>query len=121
MLDTRFSNAPLADGHSHLLPDDEPLPTIVVKAQEDVLVRQALSRLGYSRVRSAFAKHKRDGTDTFAALGRENLWPTMDFVRDWLKEERNRRISRARWPFLLAMLATIVAGLAFTAVATLLG
>jgi hypothetical protein len=45
----------------------------------------------------------------------------MDFVRDWLKEERSRILARTRLPFLLTMLATIVAGLAFAAVAKLLG
>ena len=61
------------------------------------------------------------GKDTFAGLGRESLWPTMDFVRDWLKEERSRVVARMRWPFLVAMLVTIVAGLAFAAVAVMLG
>ena len=45
----------------------------------------------------------------------------MDFVRDWLKVERSRIVVRARWPFLVTMLATIVAGLAFVAVAAILG
>ena len=121
MLDARFSSAPLAERLAQLQPDDEALPTIVVKAQEDVLARLALARLGYSKVRSAYARHKREGKDTFAALGRESLWPTMDFVRDWLKEERSRMIAQARWPFLLTMLATIVAGLTFAGVAAFLG
>jgi hypothetical protein len=45
----------------------------------------------------------------------------MDFVRDWLKEERRRIIARTRLPFLLTMLATIFAGLAFALVAAMLG
>ena len=121
MLDTRFSNAPLAERLSDPGPDDDALPTIVVKAQDDARCRVALARLGYSKVRSEYAGHKREGKDAFAALGREGLWPTMDFVRDWLKEERSRIVAKARWPFLLAMLATIVAGLAFAAVAAFLG
>jgi hypothetical protein len=121
MLDTRFSNAPLAERLSDLRPDDEALPTIVVKAQDDARCRLALTRLGYAKVRSEFARHKREKKEPFATLGREGLWPTMDFVRDWLKEERSRKIAQARWPFLLTMLATIAGGLAFAAVAALLG
>jgi hypothetical protein len=120
MLDTPFSNASLAERLSHQQPDDDALPTIVVKAQEDARCRLALARLGYSKVRSAYARHKREGKDPFAALGRESLWPTMNFVHDWLKEERSRIIARARWPFLVTMLATIVAGLTFAAVAAFL-
>jgi hypothetical protein len=116
MLDTQFSSAPNAAEA-----DDDALPAIVVKAQDDARCREALVRLGYSKVRSEFARHKREGKDTFAALGREGLWPTTDFVRDWLKGERSRIIARARWPFLAAMMATIVAGLAFAAVAAILG
>jgi len=41
-------------------------------------------------------------------------------VRDWLKEERRRIVMRAKWPFLMAMLVTIVAGLTFAAVAAML-
>ena len=121
MLDARFSSAPNAEGRSHPPTDDGALPAIVVKAQDDARCRQALARLGYSEVRSQFARHRREEKDTFAALGREGLWPSMDFVRDWLKEERSRIIARARWPFLVAMLATIVAGLTFAAVAAFLG
>jgi hypothetical protein len=116
MLDTRFT-----EGFPHPQSADDPLPAIVVKAQEDARCRLALARLGYAKVRSAYARHKRAGEDTFAEFGRESLWPTMDFVRDWLKDERRRAIARARWPFLLTMLATIVAGMAFAAVAAMLG
>jgi hypothetical protein len=45
----------------------------------------------------------------------------MEFVGDWLREERKQVLARARWPFLMTMLATIVAGIAFVAVATVLG
>lgn len=120
MLDTRFARTPEAEG---LAPPQsgDPLPAIVVKAQEDARCRLALARLGYSTARSEYARHKREGKDTFESLGRDSLWPTMDFVRAWLKEERRRVIARARWPFLLTMLVTIVAGLAFAIVAAMLG
>ena len=121
MLDNSFSSAPNAAGRSPSGPDDDALPAIVVKAQDDARCRQGLARLGYSKVRSEFARHKREGKDTFAALGREGLWPTMDLVRDWLKEERSKIFARARWPFLATMMGTIVAGLAFAAVAAILG
>jgi hypothetical protein len=100
---------------------DDTLPAIVTKAQDDVRCRQALARLGYSKVRSDYARHKREGKDTFVGLDHERLWPTMDFVRDWLKEERQQIIVRVRWSFLLTMLATIVAGLAFVAANAVLG
>lgn len=121
MLDARFANTSQAEGLSGPQPADDALPAIVVKAQEDARCRLALARLGYSKVRSEYATHKREGKDTFAGLGREGLWPTMEFVRDWLKEERSRIVARARWPFLVTMLATIVAGLAFATVAAMLG
>jgi hypothetical protein len=121
MLDARFANTPQAGGLAQSQSADDALPAIVVKAQEDVRCRLALARLGYSKVRAGYARHKREGKDTFAGLGHESLWPTMDFVRDWLKVERSRIVVRARWPFLVTMLATIVAGLAFVAVAAILG
>jgi len=121
MLDTRFANTPQAEGLPHPQAVDDSLPAIVVKAQEDARCRLALARLGYSKVRSEYARHKREGTQTFAGLGQESLWPTMDFVRDWLKEERRRIVARAKWPFLVTMLVTIVGGIAFAAVAAMLG
>jgi hypothetical protein len=121
MLDTRFTNTPQAEGLPHPQSADDALPAIVVKAQEDARCRLALARLGYSKVRSEYARYKRERMDTFAGLGHESLWPAMDFVRDWLKEERSRIVARARWPFLVTMLATIAAGLAFAAVAAFLG
>jgi hypothetical protein len=121
MLDTRFANTPPAEGLPHPQAVDDSLPAIVVKAQEDALCRLALARLGYSKVRSEYARHKRNGADAFAGLGHEALWPTMDFVRDWLKEERRRIVARAKWPFLVTMLVTIVGGLAFAAVAAIFG
>jgi hypothetical protein len=121
MLDRPSSNVSLAERLAQLQPDDGALPTIVVKAQEDARCRLALARLGYSKVRSTYARHKREGTDTFAALSGESLWPTMDFVYGWLRDERRRIIARARWPFLVTMLATIIAGLTFVVVAAFLG
>jgi len=101
-------------------PADGSLPAIVVRAQEDARCRQALARLGYARVRSEYVRHKRNRKETFASLAPESLWPTTDFVRDWLKVERRRILTRAWWPFLMAMLVTVVAGLAFVAVAAIL-
>ncbi len=121
MLDARFTNAPPDEGIAPPQSAGDGLPAIVVKAQEDARCRLALARLGYSTVRSEYARHRRWGKVTFEGLGREALWPTMDFVRHWLKEERRRIIVQMRWPFLLTMLSTIVAGLAFATVAAILG
>ncbi|HXE68873.1 MAG TPA: hypothetical protein VN523_05910 [Hyphomicrobiaceae bacterium] len=100
--------------------DDHALPAIVVRAREDARCRRALARLGYVKVRAHYQRHKREGQHTFAALGRERLAPTMDFVRDWLAEERKRIVARMRRPFLMTMLVTIVAGIVFAAVARVL-
>ena len=98
--------------HAMVGPDGDELPDIVRKAQEDARSRAALARLGYSKVRAAYARHKRHGQDTFLSLEDQFLWPTTDFVRDWLKAERKRILMRLRWPFLGAMLTTIGAGFA---------
>ena len=95
------------------------LPAIVVKAKEDARCRSALAQMGYSTVRTEHARQRRERLTAFDGLG--SLRPTMDFVRDWLKEERRRIIARTRLPFLLTMLATIFAGLAFALVAATLG
>jgi hypothetical protein len=124
-----MSDSRLAQAHARsslravelLGPGEEELPAIVVRAQEDARCRQAFTRLGYSKVRSEYARHKREGKDTFVALDGEYLWPTMDFVRDWLKEERKRFVARARMTFLVTMLATVIAGLSFLAVVGVLG
>jgi hypothetical protein len=97
------------------------MPAIVIRARQDARCRQALARLGYLKVRSAYARHKREGKDTFVGLDHKFLAPTMEFVGDWLGEERKQILTRARRPFLMTMLATIVAGIAFVAVATVLG
>lgn len=95
---------------------DEEFPAIVKRAQDDVRCRQALAGLGYSQVRSAYARHRQGGLEVFEDLGHERLWPTVDFVRDWLKEERRRIVAQVQWSFVVAMLVTIVAGLATYAV-----
>ena len=120
MLDARMANTPQLEGLSDSPSADGSLPAIVVRAQEDARCRLALARLGYARVRSVYVRHRRDRRETFASLGQESRWPSTDFVRDWLKEERRRIVMRAKWPFLMAMLVTIVAGLTFAAVAAML-
>jgi hypothetical protein len=103
------------------LSGDDEFPAIVRKAQEDVLWRKALARLGYSQVRASYAAHKQEGLEVFAAIGDRRLRPPMDFVRDWLREERTRIIDQVRWLFYVAMLATILAGATFVATVALLG
>ena len=100
---------------------DEEFPAIVKRAQDDVRCRQALAGLGYSQVRSAHARHRQEGLDVFEDLGHERLWPTVDFVRDWLKEERRRIVAQVQWSFVVAMVATILAGLVFFATYAVLG
>ena len=100
---------------------DAELPVIVRRAQDDVRCRQALAGLGYSQVRSAYARHRHEDLDVFQDLGHERLWPTADFVRDWLKEERRRIVAQAQWSFVVAMLATILVGFVFFATYAVLG
>jgi len=45
----------------------------------------------------------------------------MDFVRQWLKEERRQLVAQHAWVSLLALLATLAAGLAFVGVLTVFG
>ena len=96
--------------------ETQAMPANVVKAQEDARCRQALARLGYAKVRSHYAKAMRKGNPTFAGLKHLGLTPTLPFVKDWLTEERKRILARARAPFLMTMLATIIAGIVFMAV-----
>jgi hypothetical protein len=101
---------------------DDEFPSIVRKAQDDVVWRKALAQLGYSQVRAAYAQHRQEGLDVFHALGGHvRLRPPLDFVRDWLKEERRRIIEQVRWLFVVTMLATVLAGAAFVATIQLLG
>jgi hypothetical protein len=65
-------------------------------------------------------RQRQHGSDTFAGLDPGLPLPTMDFVRDWLRQERKRIVIRVRGPFLLGILAVIVAGLAFVAVSAVL-
>jgi hypothetical protein len=99
---------------------EQVLPAIVMRAREDARCRQALARLGYVKVRSHYARSRRRGQTTFAALAHERLAPSMDFVRDWLAGERKRIVVAMRWPFLMTMLVTVVAGIVFAAVARVL-
>ena len=112
MLDTRLANS---------APVDDELPVILRKAQDDERCRQALARLGYAQVRTAYAQHKQAGLDTFEELDHEQLWPTLDFVNDWLKVERRRVVDRVRWSFVVALLAPIGAGVALVATVAVLG
>ena len=109
-----------ASGKTHWAAEAQALPAIVVKAQEDARCRQALARLGYAKVRSHYAKAMRKGKPTFAGLEHVGLTPTLPFVKDWLTEERKRILARARAPFLMTMLATIIAGIVFVAVTRVL-
>src|SRR5689334_6123500 len=78
--------SPAQTGHAA----DNEFPAILRKAQDNVLCRKALANLGYSQVRAAYARHKQEGLDVFEDLGDAQLWPSLEFVRDWLKEERAR-------------------------------
>jgi hypothetical protein len=104
-----------------LSPDSDDLPLILARAEEEARSRLALKRMGYLKVRSAYLRYKRDGKETFHAFGAEHLWPTMDFVRDWLRQERRRLIVQSRPVFLLALFATLVVGLAFLGAMALFG
>jgi hypothetical protein len=102
-------------------PASDDLPLIVTKADEEARSRLALERMGYFRVLSAYHRHKRDGRDTFHSFGAEHLWPTMDFVRLWLIEERRQFVAQHGWVTLLALLGTLAAGLAFAGVVIVFG
>lgn len=105
----------VASHSDELLGVGRSLPAFVERAQEDARCRTALGQLGYRKVKVAYARQLRAAVDTdrFHGLGREELWPTMDFVRDWMRAEKKRTRSRVRRTFLGAMLVTVVAGLAF--------
>jgi hypothetical protein len=92
------------------------LPAIVRRAQDEARSAHALRCLGYRTVRTEYARHRRAGRDTFSAIAHVELWPTMEFVRAWLKGERRRILANIRMTFLAAMLAAILAGLAFAGV-----
>ena len=102
-------------------PESDDLPLILAKAEEEQRSRLALKRMGYLKVRSAYLRHKRGGRETFHAFGAEHLWPTMDFVRDWLRQERRRLIAQAQPVFLVSLLATLAVGFAFWGALALFG
>ena len=102
-------------------PENDDLPLILARADEEARSRLALSRMGYLKVRSAYLRYKRGGKETFHAFGAEHLWPTMDFVRDWLRQERRRLIAQAQPVFLVSLLATLAVGLAFWGALALFG
>jgi hypothetical protein len=99
------------------------LPAFVERARDDAQCRAALARIGYSKVKAAYAEQLRSDahSDIFWGLERENLSPPMELVRDWLKAERKRNVSGVRWTFLGAMLATIITGLVFAAALSIFG
>jgi hypothetical protein len=110
------------DEHAHpSSPESDDLPLILARAEEEARSRLALKRMGYLKVRSAYLRHKRGGRDTFHAFGAEHLWPTMDFVREWMRQERRRLIVQSRPVFLVSLLATLVVGLAFLGAMALFG
>ena len=94
----------------------DPLPAIVVKAQEDVRTRRALERIGYRAVRAAHVRQLRvNRSNIFYGLSRDELWPTMELVANWLSAERRRLLASATRTFLGTMVITIVTGLGFLA------
>jgi hypothetical protein len=99
------------------------LPAFVERAREDARCREALARIGYSRVKARYAQQQRSarGSDRFQGLEGIGLSPPMDLVRDWLQSERKRILVRVRWTFLGAMAGTILAGLTFAAAYSFLG
>jgi hypothetical protein len=110
-----MSPATHSDSAAEAIPPGS-LPAFVERAREDVLCRAALARVGYSRIKAAYAAQHRSASasDRLEGLGIDPA-PPMDLVRDWLQGERRRILARVRWTFLVAMLATILTGLAFAA------
>jgi hypothetical protein len=102
--------------------DGGSLPAFVERAQQDAQWQAALRRLGYRRVKAAYARQMRDSpqVEIFYGIQHLNHWPTMEFVRVWLKSEKKRVMARVRWTFVSAMLATILAGIAFMAALSML-
>jgi hypothetical protein len=94
---------------------DGSMPAFVERAQQDAQWQAALGRFGYRRVKAAFARQMRESPQVEIFYGIEHLhhWPTMDFVRNWLRSEKKRSLSRVRWTFIGAMLMTILAGATF--------
>jgi hypothetical protein len=98
------------------------LPAIVERARQDKDWQEALGRLGYRRVKRAYFRQMRRSPRDEVFYGVEHLyhWPTMEYVRVWLKSEKKRMVSKVRWTFMAAMLATIAGALTFTAALSVL-
>jgi hypothetical protein len=98
------------------------LPAIVERARQDKDWHGGLARLGYRRVREAYARQVRETPldDVFYGIEHLNQWPTMEYVRAWMKSEKKRKAGKVRWTFVAAMLATIAGVLAFTAALSVL-
>ncbi len=94
---------------------DEPLPAILERAQQDRQWQIALAKVGYRQVRAAYAQQLRESpkAEVFFGVKHLNHYPTMDFVRSWMKTQRMRALKRLSWTFLGTMLATIVAAITF--------
>ena len=69
-----------------------PFPAIVERARLDKEWQEALTRFGYRRVKLAYARQMRKSPKDEIFYGVEHLnnWPTMEFVRAWLKAEKKR-------------------------------
>jgi hypothetical protein len=98
------------------------LPAIVERARQDKEWHSALARIGYRGVKVAYARQVRQSPkdEVFYGIEHLNLWPTMEFVRFWLKSEKKRKVAKVRWTFVAAMLATITGVLTFTAALSVL-
>jgi hypothetical protein len=92
-------------GHGYGGPEvDGSLPAFVERAQQDVQWQIALTQQLRESPRA----------EIFFGVKHLNHYPTMDFVRTWMKAEKKRALMRVRWTFIGAMLATIVAAITFT-------
>ena len=94
---------------------DGPLPAILERAQQDRQWQIALAQVGYRQVKAAYTQQLRESPKAEVYFGIKHLshYPTMDFVRAWMKAQRKRALKRLRWTFLGTMLATIVAAITF--------
>ena len=85
----------------------------------EVLLGAVTERLGPGAVATGHRVTRVDQDDG-RAIAHVELWPPMDFVRAWLKDERRRILLHARSTFLAVMLTTIVTGVAFVIALVLL-
>src|SRR5690606_15941690 len=89
-----------------------PLPAFIERAKEEEAVRQALAGVGYRRVRAALLRQKREDGSGGVFLGlKGGLSPSLDFVEDWLKDERTRIRAQVRSTFFIGMMSAISVGL----------